>query len=342
MRLIALLCIAAALFAQPNAQPTAEWIRSPEPLKQAWGAHVIAEQKLTNLVPELLRVIESPETSTDADAARFAALDTLIQLNAEVPLSDLEPLVDRFPTDVLILAARSHEDSSDLLLKLLDRRHNREAFVAVGDLLTPKRVAGFAKAAMKEFCQAAIVYVYNPDQRQGRGGGWSGDTLGKTDPPRADWPETGSYRIYPGTGNRRQAWTLLADGQHPVSFVRMANKGYTDHGFDDSSEGSENNSCIRAEDFLALYLETSPSQLPVRASSKLDLVWSTPEAFEIAVRGFIAGQRVRFGLLAGQLAARGYLTADEASKARLNLRIFAQDVREHDRTPLPDIGEWAK
>jgi hypothetical protein len=122
----------------------------------------------------------------------------------------------------------------------------------------------------------------------------------------------------------------------------MANKGYTDHGFDDSSEGSENNSCIRAEDFLALYLETSPSQLPVRASSKLDLVWSTPEAFEIAVRGFIAGQRVRFGLLAGQLAARGYLTADEASKARLNLRIFAQDVREHDRTPLPDIGEWAK
>jgi hypothetical protein len=136
MRLIALFGIAPALFAQPGTQPAAEWIRSPEPLKQAWGAHVIAEQKLTAFVPELLRVVESPETSTDADAARFAALDTLIQLNAEVPLSDLQPLTDRFPTDVLILASRSTQDASALLLKLLDRQHNSEAFVAVGDLLT--------------------------------------------------------------------------------------------------------------------------------------------------------------------------------------------------------------
>jgi hypothetical protein len=341
-RFICTLLAAAPLFAQSLAQPAPDWIRSPEPLKQAWGAHIIAEQKLTALVPDLLRVVESPESSADADAARFAALDTLIQLNADVPLSDLEPLVDRFPTDVLILAARSHEDSSDLLLKLLDRQHNREAFVAVGDLLTPKRTAGFAKAAMKEFCESAMVYVYNPDQTQGMGGGWSGDSIGKTDPPRTDWPDTGSYRIYPGTGNRRQAWTLLADGQHPVSFVRTANQGYTDHGFDPSGEESGNNSCIRAEEFLALYLETSTSQLPVRANATLDLVWIGPEAFEAAVRGFIAEQRAHFSLLAGQLASRGYLTADEASQARLNLRIGANDVRQHDRTPLPNISEWAK
>jgi len=364
-----LFCLAGALFAQPPDKPADEWIRSPEPLKQAWAAHWIAEQKLTTLIPELLRVVESPESSatavvatavvatdtvatditatgarapTDADAARFAALDTLIQLNAEVPLRDLEPLVDRFPTDVLILASRSSEDASPLLLKLLERQHNRESFVAVGDLLTPKRNAGFAKAALKEFCQAATVWVYNPDQPRGMGGGWSGDTIGKTDTPRADWPDTGSYRIYPGIGNRRQAWTLLADGPHPVSFIRTANKGYTDHGFDFSGEESGNNSCIRAEEFLAIYLETSISQLPVRADAKLDLVWSNAEAFETAVRSFIAEQRVRFGLLAGQLAARGYLTADEASKARLNLRIQAADVREHDRTQLPKVNEWAK
>ena len=339
MRLLAFLPIAGALFAQTDAQPTADWIRSPEPIKQAWGARVIAEQKLNALIPELLRIVESPETSADADAARFAALDTLIQLNAEVPVRDLEPLVDRFPTDVLILASRSHEDASDLLLKLLDRQHNREAFVAVGDLLTPKRIAGFAKAAMKEFCQSAAVYVYNADQTERGGMGWSGDTIGETDPARADWPDTGSYRIYPGTGNRRQAWTLLADGAHPVSFVRTANKGYSDHGFDVSGEESGNNSCIRAEEFLALYLETSTSQMPVHASARLDVVWTTPEAFETAVRGFMTEQRVRYGLLAGQLAARGYLTADEASKAKLNLRIHAQDMRQHDRTPLPKIEQ---
>lgn len=81
--------------------------------------------------------------------------------------------------------------------------------------------------------------------------------------------------------------------------------------------------------------------MPIRASADLRLTWTTPEAFEAAVRGFIAEQRVRYGLLAGQLAARGYLTADEASKASLNLRIHAFDVRQHDRTPLPNIDEWA-
>jgi hypothetical protein len=339
-RYCALLCLAAPLFAQPDGKPAAEWIQSPEPLKQAWGAHVIAEQKLTAFTPDLLRVIEAAEDSADADAARFAALDTLIQLNAEVPLRDLEPLVDRFPTDVLILASRSQEDATDLLLKLLDRPHNREAFVAVGDLLTPKRKAGFAKAAMKEFCQAAAVYVYNPDQTERGGMGWAGDSLGVPVPPRVGWPDTGSYRMYPGTGNRRQAWTLLAAGPHPISFVRIPNKGYTDDGFDISGEESNNNSCVRAEEFLALYLETSTSQLPVHSAASLDLVWTTPEVFEAAVRGFITEQRVRFGLLAGGLAARGYLTADEASKARLNLRIHAADMRQHDRTPLPNLNNW--
>src|SRR5580658_6136487 len=174
------------------------------------------------------------------------------------------------------------------------------------------------------------------------GGGWAGDALGKTDPPRTDWPETGSYRLVESSAKRMRAWVPLADGPHPASFIRTANKAYVDHGFDFSSEGSGDNSCIRAEEFLAVYLETSTSQLLVRADAKLDLVWTSPEAFEVAVRGFIAEQRVRFGLLAGQLAARGYMTADEASKARLNLRISAHDAREHDRTPLPNINEWAK
>jgi hypothetical protein len=105
-------CLASALIAQPADKPADQWIRSPEPLQQAWAAHWIAEQKLTALIPELLRVVESPETSADNNAAKFAALDTLIQLDAEVPLRDLEPLVDQFPTDVLILASRSTEDAS--------------------------------------------------------------------------------------------------------------------------------------------------------------------------------------------------------------------------------------
>jgi hypothetical protein len=342
MRLLALLGLAVALFAQPDAKPdakaAAEWIVSPEPLKQAWAAHWIADQQLTAFIPDLLHVLESPETSGDADAARFAALDTLTQLNAEVPLGDLEPLADRFPTDVLILAARLGDDANALLLKLLDRPHNREAFIAVGHLLAPQRVPGFMKPVMRTFCQRAKIVVYNPDNRNRSGGAWAGDAFRLPDRQRAGWPDTGSYRLV----ENMAAGSLPAERPHAVAFVRTVSKAYIDHGFDASSEDSGNNSCLLAEDFLAIYLDTSPSQLPIRSEAQLELPWTTEEAFETSVRGFIAEQRRRYAVVAEQLAARGYLTADEASQVRLNLFISAADDRVHDRTQLPDIGEWAQ
>lgn len=338
MRLLALLGLAGALFAQPDAKAAAEWIVSPEPLKQAWAAHWIAEQQLTAFIPDLLHVLESPETSEDADAARFAALDTLIQLNAEVPLGDLEPLADRFPTDVLILAARLGDDANALLLKLLDHPHNREAFIAVGHLLTPQRVPGFMKPAMRTFCQRAKIAVYNPDSRNRSGGAWAGDAFRLPDPQRAGWPDTGSYRLV----ENMPAGSLPAERPHAVAFVRKVSKSYIDHGFDYSSEDSGDNSCLLAEQFLAIYLDTSPSQLPIRSEAQLELPWTTEEAFETSVRGFIAEQRSRYAVVAGQLASRGYLTPDEASQVRLNLFISVADDRVHDRTQLPDIGEWAQ
>jgi hypothetical protein len=81
--------MAGTLLAQRDSKPAAEWILSPEPIQQAWAAHWIAERNIAALIPDLLRVVESPDTSSDADAAKFAALDSLIQLKAEVPLRDL-------------------------------------------------------------------------------------------------------------------------------------------------------------------------------------------------------------------------------------------------------------
>src|ERR1700733_7042672 len=206
MRLVSLFCITCALLAQSN----------PDPLEQAWTAHSILEQRLTSRIPDLVRILESPDGSSRMDAAKFAALDALIQLDAPVPLADLEPLVDHFPTDVFILASRSKEDSTALLLKLLDRPHNREAFTAIGNLLAPQRVPGFAKAAMKQFCQRATLYVVNPDRPRNSGGAWSGDSYRMTDPQREGWPETGSYQL------RGSA----------VSFSRTVDRSYIDHGFD--------------------------------------------------------------------------------------------------------------
>jgi hypothetical protein len=318
MRLLLIFAAAGTLLAQTGADPR----------EQAWTAHSILEQRVTSRIPDLLSIVESPDSSSDADAARFAALDALIQLEAqvpaEVPLSDLELLVDRFPTDVLILASRSTEDATALLLKLLDRPHNQEAFVFIGNLLTPQRVPGFAKAAMKEFCQHATIYVVNPDQPRNSGGAWSGDSYRKADPQRAGWPEMGSYRI----------------GGH--SFTRTIDRSYIDHGFDFTYANSNDNACIRAAEFLATYLDTSPSRLPILATETIDLPWTGERAFEAAVRAFIAQQRRGYAILGSQLAAHGYLAASDASQAQLTLRLMVSEARQHDQTPLPDVTEWAK
>ena len=166
-----------------------------------------------------------------------------------------------------------------------------------------------------------------------QGGDWRGRAR--------DGPDTGSYRLAPGTAHGEQGLNPLAGGEHPIAFIRTANKGYADHGFDFSNRYSQGTRAY-AEEFPALYLETAPSQLPIRTEVYLQMNWTNEQAFEVAVHGFIAEQRAGFGILAGQLAARGYLTVDEASKVRLILALFANDARQHDRTPLPNIGEWAR
>jgi hypothetical protein len=184
--------------------------------------------------------------------------------------------------------------------------------------------------------------VLTPDQeRPGIGSAWAGDGFRVPDRQRTEWPETGSYRLA-DSASRFPEVTPLAAGPRSVLFVRKADKSYIDHGFDYSSEESGRNSCMRAGEFLAAYLDTSPSKLPIHSKETFELNWTTDRAFEDAVRGFIAEQRQRYAILAGQLASRGFWTADEASQARLNLRVSASDQREHDRTHLPDVDAWAQ
>jgi hypothetical protein len=141
LRLLALTGFASCvMFAQVD-QPTAyRWLGDSEPLHQAWAAHWIGEQNDQSHLDELTRILATPERTEASQAAKLAAMDGLIRMGGTAPLVYLEPLTDSYPTEVLILAARAQEDNSALLLKLLDRQFNYEAFLAVGNLLTPRRV----------------------------------------------------------------------------------------------------------------------------------------------------------------------------------------------------------
>ena len=164
--------------------------------------------------------------------------------------------------------------------------------------------------------------MFKPDQPHDLGGAWSADGYRMADPRRAGWPEAGSYRF--GAG----------------SFIRTAGRGYVDHGFDISSESSRINSCNAAEEFLAAHAEISLDALPVRASKRVDLIWTGEQAFQQQVRAYIAEQRRRYATLVRQLSTRGYLTAEDAGNLRLKLYITVFDGRKGE-PPLPDVAAWA-
>lgn len=343
VRLYLFVWIACTAFAQTVEKPAAEWIHSAEPVKQAWAAHWIAEQRIESLIPELKRIVaeqalpDAPteKGATDSEAVKLAGLDALIQFRESVPLSDLEPLVEKFPTEVLILASRAQEDNSALLLKLLDRSHNYESFVAIGNLLTPRRVPGFTLRAMKEFCVVDQIFVLDPGQMNGPGAGWSGDYGRAGDPARLGWPETGTYRLAEGPGAR--PWELLADGAHRIFFNRDLKKTYVDHGFDPTSESTGRTACERAEEFLASYLNVLPSQLPVHADMQLRVTWSGEAAYSEAVRNFFDAQRAAYRIVARKLADQGFLSPAETEGVNLYIRFFVNDARKQDRTTLPDV-----
>ena len=365
-RFVLLLSIVSGLFGQTDGksgavsvlvgQPTIEWIRSGEPLKEAWAAHWAAEQHIENLVPELLRVLAAPlpmptgegETVTDAEAARLAILDALIQMKEPVRLADLVPFIEKFPTEVLILAARSQEDNSSLLVKLLDRPHNHSAFIAIGELLTPRRDAGFALKAIEEFEAHDEIMVFNPGQDQNSGSGWGGDSVAAQDVARPGWPATGTYVLMasrPIPGRRLSAAdraNLIADGRYQVLPRRSVGTTFVDHGFRDLGVSKGNTISERAEEFLTTYLDLEDGKLPVHAADTLKLTWAGADDFRSRVRQFFVGQRLRFAGMLQELITRKYLTVEQAGSLKLRIKPYVTDERGLGRTEVPDVGALAK
>ncbi len=221
--------------------------------------------------------------------------------------------------------------------------------------------------ALQEFSVTDEITVFSPDQDQNIGSGWSGDTLGKPDPQRPGWPETGTYvlMVTPppswqpppqrspliGPPPRRSAPPrdavvparrpappvneLIANGRHKVSARRTAGITYTDHGFQEYGTSKGQTIPERAEEFLADYLEVDPAELPVHADEILKIAFAGDDDFRQRVRQFFAAQRIRYARVVQALIARKYFTPENAPQ--LLIRPWISDQRNTVRTGLPDV-----
>jgi hypothetical protein len=100
---------------EQSAALASQWIHDPDPKHQAWAAYLIGRDRRTELLPLLLdRVAQyhdfgPPISAQDFEqtAAMSVVLDTLIQLDATVPVRHAMDLFPRFPAQALILLSVS-------------------------------------------------------------------------------------------------------------------------------------------------------------------------------------------------------------------------------------------
>jgi hypothetical protein len=209
-------------------QLTTEWLEQRNPRLLAWAAFWIERDGQFQRVPQLLDIVAhytsvargSPNSPnwTDEDPALLAVLDALICLHADVPASQAEALYAKFPVQALVLLSRSHEDTAEALLRILDRAQWLTDWLAAADLLAAKPPAGFAARLLKAIAIDATLRVLDPGQEV-LGEGWGGDCASSgEDTQHQDWPLMGD------TGSRHAS--LLArscslPGEDPVYLIDL-------------------------------------------------------------------------------------------------------------------------
>src|SRR5580658_10376751 len=94
-------------------------LASGEPRDVAWAAYTIGVQKHLDMVPKLVRLVDSFAGGATADEGRVspeaaaleAVADALIRLEAKLPADVVMHLYPRFPAQTIILLSRASESS---------------------------------------------------------------------------------------------------------------------------------------------------------------------------------------------------------------------------------------
>lgn len=320
----------------------AQWLDSPDPRLQAWAIYLIRHYNLDSFSSRieqiLLRPVPDELQEQDWSDVQLAALDCLIQMNVSLPAFELQDLADRFPTEVLILAAKSPGDKSPLLLNLFDRAENYEAYVAVGNLLVTNPSPQFVRRLMASVYIHLYAAVYDFGANPGNpGSGWASDTFGIPEPPKESWPPVGRYVLTESSDGA----VLLSPGKHPIYYRRTETNIYADRGFGGGSETSGHSRNERAQEYLAQILGFGPDTFPLKIYRRLSLYWNNGETLKQGIKDSVIQQRQIYSSTAAEFVKRGLLDVDDVNSLRPRILLSLSDCREGNHGPLPDMTDIA-
>lgn len=318
----------------------ARLLNSGENRERAWGAYLVGLNALKGQTPSLVSILRDESLSgggPSESVVRQAALDSLIQLDAEVPSDVLLPLYAHSPNEVLILLARSPQENRDALLALFTDDESPARWFAAGNLLAEVRAPGFAARLLAGLKIRASVYVFDREAHGGfgTGGGCGGGCgFGNDWTPDAELPPVGYYALdyWPSQGA-----TVVARGRHVVYYTRSLYP--TRHagggcGFDRDT--------ARVEYLAGLLDAADEDSLGFTAYPHQEVVCEDPAGCRRALAAFRDEVTRSHAALLGRLLGEGLLDAAEASQLKPDITLDITDLRDQKTFPLPDKLRGAK
>jgi hypothetical protein len=313
-----------------------DWLRSPDPRTQGWGAYLATRDRRAELVPDLLALLEAYTpgapvslAARDQHDSMMAVLDALIQLQAAAPVHDVAKISSDFPVQALLLVSHAvpRNEIAPFLMTLFEsEEHNPGVWQSAGNLLAGPRALTFGVSVLESMTVRATVMVLEPEG-QTMSHGIAGDCLGYAPgAAKTGWPEIGWYDFSIGANSPGEG--LLAPGVDPVYFHRAVDTTYTSA-----------TKCLYLphpdlvrEHYLATVLNRPASDPPIKHEVTKILFWSNEDQYRRDLAAFVVGQQKIFSDVAAQLAPPGRAATSERPK--FIVEIWDQ---RREETPLPEM-----
>jgi hypothetical protein len=306
-------------------------LRSSDSREQAWGAWLAGQGRLNEAIPRLQQVVEARlagKDELDDTAPLDAALDALIQLDAELRMPLLTQVFRRRSAASLMLMSRAGPDADAPLLLLLGRERGTNWFAAA-NLLLRRRSPGLASALLRdlEISASIVVYDHVPSGMGVLGGSNAGLSarsggfgLAPGYPPLAVY----GLVVSPTDGD-----ILLASGPKTVYLRRIVSApGETPAASTEEAPGPQSEDRLQ---YLAALLGFGAG-MPLRASETRAVQWRNKESLESEIQSLREDILRRHAQLVQMLLDSHLLAPGEASAA-LPPRI---DLLVHDRCRAPN------
>jgi hypothetical protein len=306
-------------------------LESASPVDRAWGAYLAQKNGLKQFIPNLIETLRTlnGDESPDAWLVTSGVIDSLIQLEADVPADVIMSLKPRFTDRKVILLARSPLANKDALLELM-RNTSNIVWRAAGNLLAGVKAPGFAALLLNRLHISVSIYVVDPGTGGAGGGigcGCAGD--GFIAVPK-DYPPIGFYGL---SEQPVRGYVVLAPGPTTIYYYRVVVNSGAQTGWGHGCGNLDYDQAVI--EYLAMLLDTAPDQVGLKSAESYSEQWRGAAALTRRLRQIRADATAKYHSVVSRLTEANLLSEPEAKELVPYIEIKVTDLRTDRSVPLP-------